>query len=91
MPDLSNQTIVVTGAGRGWGHSISRKLASYGALVIATSEVEPELQDLADTVRGEGGQIEIQVVDLTDRAALDAFTAGVITHHSHIDTLPSGT
>ena len=87
---LADQTVVVTGAGRGWGHSICRMMAEHGATVIATSEVEAELEDLRRTIRDAGGEIEIVVVDLTDRAATDRFAASVLERHGRVDTLVNG-
>lgn len=87
---LDGQVAVVTGAGRGWGHSICRMMARHGANVIATSEVEHELKDLQRTVRAEGGAIEVAALDLTDRAATEAFAADVLERHNQIDTLVNG-
>lgn len=87
---LDGQTVVVTGAGRGWGHSICRMMAKHGAMIVATSEVEHELVELRETVRKEGGEIEIVRLDLTDRAATETFAAGVIERHGRVDTLVNG-
>ena len=63
----SGQVVVVSGAGRGWGHSICRMMARHGTQVVGTSEVEAELEELRETVRDEGGEIEI---DLAHRPPL---------------------
>ena len=87
---LDGQVVVVTGAGRGWGHSVCRMMARHGATVVATSEVGHELEELEGTVRGEGGEIEIAVLDLTDRDATEAFAADVLDRHGRVDTLVNG-
>lgn len=87
---LDGQVVVVTGAGRGWGHSICRMMARHGAKVVATSEVGPELAELRETIQAEGGEIEIDALDLTDRAATEAFAAGVLDRHGQVDTLVNG-
>lgn len=87
---LAGQTAVVTGAGRGWGHSVCRMMCRQGAAVVAASEVGQELAGLQRTVREEGGDIEIAAVDLTDRDATDTFAAGVLDRHGPVDTLVNG-
>ena len=87
---LATQVVVVTGAGRGWGHSVCRMMARHGAKVVATSEVEHELRDLQSSVRDEGSDIEIAVVDLTDRGATASFAAGVLERHGRVHTLVNG-
>lgn len=87
---LDGQVVVVTGAGRGWGQSICRMMAAQGAAIVATSEVEQELYALREIVAGEGGTIEIRVLDLTDRVATEAFAAGVLERHGRVDTLVNG-
>ncbi len=87
---LDGQVVVVTGAGRGWGHSVCRMMARHGARVIATSEVAHELEELQRTVQDEGGEIEIVVLDLTDRKATEAFGADVLARYGRVTTLVNG-
>ncbi len=87
---LATQVVVVTGAGRGWGHSVCRMMARHGAKVVATSEVGHELDELKATVRGEGGDIETVVLDLTDRETTEAFAADVLQRYGQVDTLVNG-
>ena len=65
-------------------------MSRHGATVIATSEVQLELEELQETVRAEGGDIEIAVLDLTDRSATDAFASTVLERHGQVDTLVNG-
>ena len=87
---LDGQLTVVTGAGRGWGHSVCRMMARHGAKIVATSEVRHELEELEATVRGEGGEVEIAVLDLTSREATESFAADVLERHGRVDTLVNG-
>ncbi len=84
---LRGRVAVVTGAGRGWGHSICRMLARHGAHVVATSEVTVELEELRMTVGAAGGSLETAILDLTDRAATEAFAASVLARHRRVDVL----
>ena len=52
---LEAKTVVVTGAGRGFGEGIARRMAQHGAQVIATALEADELNGVAATIAAEGG------------------------------------
>jgi len=56
MPTLSGKTAIVTGASRGIGRAIARKLASEGARVVLAARDESALAHVADEI-GEGTAI----------------------------------
>ena len=68
------QVVVVTGASRGIGWVVARRLAAVGAHVVAVARSEDRLARLAAQVRAAGGVLEYRVLDLrdTDRAAAEA-------------------
>lgn len=84
---LEGQTIVVTGAGRGWGASIARMLARHGALVVLTSEVSDELAETARLIYDEGGRADAIVADLSDPGETERFAAEVVARHGRVTTL----
>lgn len=84
---LLGQTVVVTGAGRGFGAGIARRMAQHGAQVIATALEADELRDLAAQIEMEGGSVATYPVDLADPAALDVFAAAVLARFGRVDTL----
>ena len=57
-PNLDGRTALVTGAGRGIGRATALALARCGATVYAVARSEEEIQDVAGTIRREGGQAE---------------------------------
>lgn len=87
MGRLDGHITLITGAGRGFGHGIARRMAAEGAHVIAVARSAGELADLVATVLADGGRIEAHAVDLGDAAALDRLTAAVLATHGRVDSL----
>ena len=70
--DFTGRTVLVTGAAHGFGRAISIALASRGAAVWACDVIEDEL---AETQRLCGVACTTAVVDVRDKAAVQAFVA----------------
>ena len=66
---------VVTGASSGIGAAIASRLAGKesGYHVILTARRADRIDALAERIRTDGGSAEARVLDVTDRAAVDAF------------------
>jgi 3-oxoacyl-[acyl-carrier protein] reductase len=86
---LANQIAIVTGASRGLGRAIARTLAEQGATVIAAARNVEKLASLADEAKTAelAGTIVPKALDVTDRAAADAFIEGVVEQFKKIDIL----
>jgi NAD(P)-dependent dehydrogenase (short-subunit alcohol dehydrogenase family) len=56
MIDLSSKVALVTGASRGIGEAISRRLASSGAHVVMAARKIESLESVAASIRSAGGQ-----------------------------------
>jgi NAD(P)-dependent dehydrogenase (short-subunit alcohol dehydrogenase family) len=80
LQDLNGKVVVVTGAARGLGASLSRQLASRGAK-IALVGLEPE--ELAIVAKEVGGSW--WEADVTDSKALDAVAKEVIDTFGNVD------
>lgn len=87
MAALAGKTILVTGAGRGLGHGVARGLAGRGANVVAVARTEPELCELATTVRAAGGTIETLVADLASPEATARLAADLVARHGGVDAI----
>jgi 3-oxoacyl-[acyl-carrier protein] reductase len=87
MKLLNEKVVLVTGAGRGFGHGTARKLAEHGATVLATALELSELDELASTIRGSGGSIETFAVDLGDKAAVATMVEQILARHGRLDAL----
>ncbi len=66
---------VVTGASSGIGAATAIKLADAGYRVILAARRADRIGDLAGQIRGNGGQADAFVLDVTDRPAVGAFAA----------------
>ena len=71
---FDGKTVVVTGAGHGFGRCIAQTFAHLGAQVFAT---DLSADELATTAAGSG--IATKVVDLRDRAAAAAWVRQIET------------
>src|SRR5689334_16779407 len=74
-PDLSGQSILITGAGRGLGKSMAAKLAACGARVALLDVDEASCRDAAAALRAAGARAEHYAVDVSRRADLLAAAA----------------
>jgi NADP-dependent 3-hydroxy acid dehydrogenase YdfG len=77
QPSAVQQTAVVTGASSGIGAATSLKLAQAGFRVILAARRADRIDALADKIRGDGGQAEARVLDVTDRDAVDALAGSL--------------
>lgn len=69
---LRGRTALVTGASRGIGAAIARRLARGGARVILVARSEDELARVATSIEEAGGKAHALPVDITDRDAVSA-------------------
>ncbi|MBM3599625.1 MAG: glucose 1-dehydrogenase [Alphaproteobacteria bacterium] len=79
-----DKTVLVTGGGHGFGRAIAHGFARRGARVWTCDIDEP---GLAETKTSAPGAVETAKVDITDRAALDRFVAGIVGQRGRIDIL----
>jgi len=84
---LSNQIALVTGAGRGIGAAIARKLASLGATVVLCGRTLQTLQATAAAIRSAGGQTRVEQCDVSDLASIRTVTASVEQTFRRLDIL----
>ncbi len=88
MIDLAGRVALVTGASRGIGQAIARKLASQGAHVVCAARGDNAAGTVQEIV-GSGGAAEMASLDVSDAAAIDAVIAETLERHSRIDVLVS--
>ncbi|MBO8184151.1 SDR family NAD(P)-dependent oxidoreductase [Streptomyces spirodelae] len=69
----SSRTAVVTGASSGIGAATARRLAASGYRVVLTARRADRIAELAAQLGDAGHEAEAYGLDVTDRAAVDAF------------------
>lgn len=84
---VSNKTIVVTGGGNGIGRELVLALLHKGARVAAVDISEKGLKETADLAGDLRQKLSTHIVDITDRAAVDALPAAVLAAHGSVDGL----
>jgi 3-oxoacyl-[acyl-carrier protein] reductase len=82
--DFNGKTAIVTGAAHGFGRAIALAFAERGARVWACDVVESELRE---TQQLGGDRCAAQIVDVSDKAAVDALAADVLGATGRIDIL----
>jgi len=84
---LAGQVAVVTGAGRGIGAAIARKLAALGASVVLCGRTQSALDATAKAIRGARGKTEVIPCDVTLRHQLEYAAARVDSTFGRLDIL----
>jgi 3-oxoacyl-[acyl-carrier protein] reductase len=87
MDNLSGQVAVVTGATRGIGAAIGKRLAMMGAAVVLTGRDSARLNETARGIQAVGGKVEASEFDLQDETAVSSFASRVTQSHGRCDIL----
>jgi len=86
--DLSGQVAIVTGAARGIGASIARRLAAAQATVIVNHRPSSEPPTaLVESIVADGGRAEARPADVTEVEQIDELFQDVLAAHDRLDIL----
>lgn len=84
---LHNKVSIITGAANGIGLATAKKFANEGAIVIVCDLHAAQVEQAVQQIQEAGGNATGYVVNVTDRASIDAMVADVKNRYGHIDTL----
>lgn len=84
---VTGKTIVITGAGGGFGRLIALKAAARGANVVCGDINEEGLSETVQLVTNAGGTASAQKTDVTDLAAMKALVGHAVDSHGAIDVM----
>ena len=86
-PMLTGQVAVITGAGRGIGAAITRKIAFMGATTVLCGRTQEPLRSTADIISKAGGRAEPLDCDVTNLRSVEAAAAHVEQTLGRLDIL----
>jgi NAD(P)-dependent dehydrogenase (short-subunit alcohol dehydrogenase family) len=87
MTNLAGQVAVVTGAARGIGEAISRRLAAMGAHVMLVARDAAKLGEVQRSINDAGGRAEIVALDLRSPGQIEALGQRIREQHGRCDVL----
>jgi len=77
----------VTGASRGIGAAIAKRLAKDGLHVVAVARSADKLQQVVDEIKAEGGSAEVATCDIAESKSLSDTLEKIIEAHGRLDVL----
>jgi NAD(P)-dependent dehydrogenase (short-subunit alcohol dehydrogenase family) len=87
MSRLTGRLALVTGASRGIGAAVAKRLAAEGAHVVLLARTQGGLEEVDDAVRQAGGQATLVPLDLKDFDKIDQVGAALHQRFGRLDVL----
>jgi NADP-dependent 3-hydroxy acid dehydrogenase YdfG len=87
MSKLKGKIAWITGAGTGIGLAGAQALAQSGAVVVMSGRRKEILELEAEKIRIRGGSAEVEVLDVSDPAAVKKAASNILSRHAVVDIL----
>lgn len=87
MRSFTDRVAVITGAGSGIGRALARDLAGRGCDVALVDVAPDRLPEVEQEIVGLGRRASRHVVDVADKAAMQALPDAVMAAHGRVDIL----
>ncbi|HEV7372338.1 SDR family NAD(P)-dependent oxidoreductase [Arenibaculum sp.] len=84
---LAGRIALVTGASRGIGAAVAKRLAAEGAHVVLTARTVGGLEEVDDAIRAEGGAATLVPLDLSDHPKIDQLGRSIFERFGRLDIL----
>jgi NAD(P)-dependent dehydrogenase (short-subunit alcohol dehydrogenase family) len=84
---LQDRIALVTGASRGIGAAVAKRLAREGAHVVLVARTQGGLERVDDEIRAAGGTASLVPLDLRDFDGIDRLAAVLAERHGKLDIL----
>jgi NADP-dependent 3-hydroxy acid dehydrogenase YdfG len=84
---IEGKVILITGGSTGIGAETARLLAGRGAKVAIAARRKDKLDTVVAGIEAQGGIASAHVLDVTDKAQVEAVVAAVVAQHGRLDVL----
>jgi len=82
---MKNRSILITGAGSGFGRATALQLAAMGARLMLGDVNRPAAEETAQLVQRQGGEARAQLLDVTDEKSVQACADAALKAYGRID------
>jgi NADP-dependent 3-hydroxy acid dehydrogenase YdfG len=84
---IEGRSVVITGAGGGFGRLVAQKCAARGGRVVAADVDEAALAETVKSIEDAGGQALAVAADVTDLAQMHALAERAVAAYGHLEVM----